>query len=331
MKTIVFFNTGWMTRYEGESDTDPIQGGGKHVETYHSGGEMFNFKPRLKKVYGYVQPVGGTLNLERILASADGDKLEDVTVVWTARHPTKGGTRVIGWYTSATLYRAYQEIDFSRPSSWNWMGREAGYFATAHIENVQLLTPDARTLLVPRGKGGMGRSNVWYADDSPAFIKEVRALIKRYAGGTPPTKPPRQPDVLKRLEVEKKAVELVIDYYEALGYALKSVEKDNVGWDLEAIHGKSALKLEVKGLSGPDLVIELTSNEYKKLNAHRTSYRICVVTQALTAPELHIFSYIQEVNKPGATKGPDVAGAWVSANGKVLALDEVISARGHCL
>ena len=168
----------------------------------------------------------------------------------------------------------------------------------------------------------MGRSNVWYAEESPAFVKEVLDFIKHYPFGKKPPKPPRQPDLLKRIAVGKKAVEVVSKHYSDLGYSLKSVEKDNVGWDLEATQGKVVLKLEVKGLSGSELTIELTPNEYKKLNAHWASYRICVVTEALTAPTLSVFTFIKEANETGA---------WVSTDGRVLLLNEVISARGHCL
>ena len=44
MNKILFFNIAWMDRYQGNSD-DKMQGGGKHIEKYGWGGEMFNFKP----------------------------------------------------------------------------------------------------------------------------------------------------------------------------------------------------------------------------------------------------------------------------------------------
>ncbi|MCC3158655.1 DUF3883 domain-containing protein [Hymenobacter sp. 15J16-1T3B] len=323
MHGIIFFNTGWMNRYAGP-DNDTIQGGGRFVEENESGGEMYNFKPHRNTMYGYVQPVrGNTINITRLGAATDDDTISDVTVVWTARHPVNGGTYVVGWYTSATVHREYQELDFTRSSTWNWNGREVGYHATASQKTVRLLTPDARTLLVPRGKGGMGQSNVWYADDNPQFVKQVLNYIQHYnSTGLPPTptkrtKAARQLDVLKRVVVEQKAVEMVRDHYTSLGYTVDSVEKDNVGWDLEAVSGKSLLKLEVKGLSGPDVVVELTRNEYKNLKADPGRYRLCVVTKALTAPQLHVFTYLQETDQ------------WVDADGFELAFEEIVSARVH--
>jgi hypothetical protein len=75
-----------------------------------------------------------------------------------------------------------------------------------------------------------------------------------------------------------------------------SVELDNVGWDLEARMEKRFLRLEVKGLSGPDLSIGLTPNEYAKMLEHRNSYHLCIVTNAITSPTLSIFRFSQETN-----------------------------------
>jgi hypothetical protein len=46
---------------------------------------------------------------------------------------------------------------------------------------------------------------------------------------------------------------LAVAHFEDLGFVADSVEGDNLGWDLEAIHGASgdSLRIEVKGLSGP--------------------------------------------------------------------------------
>ena len=314
---IIFFNIGWMTHYQGPSATDPIQGGGRYVAENQSGAEEYNFKPYRKRLYGYVQPPrSSSIRLQRIGAQLSDELITGVTVVWTARHPTAGGTYVLGWYQNATVYRDRREDTKSNHNVY--------YHAIAATSDSLLLPPDARTLLVPRGKGGIGQSNVWYADEAPEFVAKVRAYIKSYVGGgrlpKPPQtspKPPRQLDLLKRLEVERIAVELTWGYYYALGYELKSVEMEKVGWDLDAIIGKVHFKLEVKGISGPNLVVELTSNEYHHLKADRTNYRLCIVTEALTNPQLHIFTYIREKDK------------WISIEGKMLTLAEVTSARAY--
>jgi len=107
---IIFFNTGWMDFYRGISN-DTIKGGGKYVEKEGWGHEMYNFTNYEGSVFGYVQPTidykygnPDTIKIEKIGASKRDEKIEGVTVVWTAKHPNNGGTRIVGWYLNATIY-----------------------------------------------------------------------------------------------------------------------------------------------------------------------------------------------------------------------------------
>lgn len=116
-----------------------------------------------------------------------------------------------------------------------------------------------------------------------------------------------------RAKVEAKAVEVVTEHYEELGFTVKSVERDNVGWDLNIKKADlPPLKVEVKGLSGNEVSIELTPNEYKKSSL--ANYRICVVTKTLLKPKLYIFK--------------NVDGQWCDDDGNELVLKELIAARG---
>lgn len=115
--------------------------------------------------------------------------------------------------------------------------------------------------------------------------------------------------------VEQAAISAVTEYYTKVGYQVDSVERDNVGWDLTAVRDNRELKLEVKGLSGSDLVIELTPNEYKKMREHRDTYCVCIVSAALTKSKLEIFSYVA---------GSD---QWESTDRRVLNLQELVGAR----
>ena len=168
----------------------------------------------------------------------------------------------------------------------------------------------------------MGQSNVWYAENNPAFVKLVSDYIfngKIPNNGLKKSKPkgsPRQPDLLKRIKVEENAIKITTRHFENLGYVVKSVEKDNVGWDLTAAIGKTKLKLEVKGLSGKSVLTELTPNEYKNLQSDLRDYRICIVTEALLKkPRLKIFSYSAENN------------SWTNQNGERLVFEKIISAK----
>ena len=84
---------------------------------------------------------------------------------------------------------------------------------------------------------------------------------------------------------------ITTNYYKKYGFTVVSKEKDNIGWDLEADNGDTSLKIEVKGLSGDSINIGLTPNEYAMMNKYSYSYRISVVTKALTkSPKLSIIA-----------------------------------------
>lgn len=323
MFPIVFFNTGWMDSYAGiQHNHDPIIGGGAHNREQGWGGEIFNFKPYRGQYYGFVRTThGGNIKLEKLGAAKSAIQLDNVTVVWTALRPKAegGGTYVVGWYKNATVFRAER----SRPKNSRhlWEGSPIGCYAVAELADVVLLPPDARLLPVPRSKpNSMGQSHVWYAETNQNFVQQVATYIAN--GGLLPLPPGgkggkrrTQPDPLVRIAVEEQAVKTTWAYYQKLGYELESVETEKVGWDLTATNGKIALKLEVKGVSGPRIVAELTANEYKNLLLDTPNYRICVVTSALISPKLHVFAYSKRTK------------SWLSQEGLVLGIETVTSAR----
>lgn len=324
---IIFFNTGWMDFYKGILN-DTITGGGKHVENEGWGGEMYNFKNYEGLAYGYVQPKidrqygnPSTIKIEKLGASESDERISDVTVVWTARHPENGGTYIIGWYLNATVYRYEQKSP--KNAKRKYKNIPLGYYTTAKTKDIKLLSKDERVVHIRRQeKNWMGQSNVWYAENNPEFINVVVDYIfngkipNRLSKSKSKKGLPRQSDPLKRVEVEKAAIKVVVKHYENLGYSVNSVEKDNVGWDLTATNERTELKLEVKGLSGELLSTELTPNELKNLKADKKYYRLCFVTEALTQkPKLKIFAYSRDTE------------AWTSEDGTILRFDEIISAR----
>lgn len=126
-------------------------------------------------------------------------------------------------------------------------------------------------------------------------------------------KGPNQPDLEKRLLVETNAINKTIDHFQNLGFNIISVEKDNVGWDLEARKVNELLLLEVKGLSGKNISVELTPNEYK--NSVNQNYRICIVTNCLEIPILHIYKKEKQTNK------------WIDKYNRELQIEEIVAAR----
>ena len=280
---LVLFNIGWMRRYRGQTASDRIVNGGKYIRDNETGGEIRNFRPAGRHLYGYVQPPGkrSRMNLERLGAVDGADHADDMTIVFTATRP-EGGRVVVGWYRNARVWRDQQRH-----------GNRI-YFARALRGDCTLLDVDERVLPVPsagrpRGTWGMGQSNVRYVDQEDEQREFIRTLLEYMespadfevaagVGGAP-----RQPDPARRARVEQAAVDFVIAHYEGRGFECDSVEKDNKGWDLEVTRGAVKLLVEVKGCSGDCRQVELTPNEYAAMGRrrHREIYRLAVVTRAL--------------------------------------------------
>ncbi len=180
---LIFCNVGWMNHYNG-IDGDSITGGGKYNQ--HSiGHEVCNFTNNGGTLYGYVQPTG-KIKIEKLGAGKNDDFVSGVTVVWTAG-PESGGTVVVGWYKDATVYRDVQTI--AKPNKRQRENGVSSYRIQALAGNAVLLSVEQRQLIIPRAvKGGIGQSNVWFADkeESQKLVQSVMTLID---AGTLPTLP----------------------------------------------------------------------------------------------------------------------------------------------
>lgn len=313
MQPMLFFNTAWMDFYEGINDNVKIHGGGYYVEKNGYGYEIYNFKKIKGKVYGYAK-TNGRNNLLRIGADKDAESLSEVLLIFTAPHKD-GGNFIVGWYKNATVYRDYQETTMKERK---YCDEYIGYYAVAKEEDVTLLSRDERVMLfepIPKGKGGMGQSNVWYAnaDNMKDFRKRVRDFIRNYDKKKKVL--PKKKDIDIRKKIEISAVEKVTSYYKDLGYEVKSVENDNVGWDLEVKRNKTIFRVEVKGKLGSEILVNLTPNEYINMNKYKDSYRLAIVTNALVDPILYRFSFSEEKDK------------WVDDNGNILQIEKIVSAR----
>ena len=173
---VLFCNIGWMRDYNGIQG-DSIDRGGSYNKN-DIGHEVCNFSNINGRVYGYVQPTG-QIKIEKLGATKKDNFISGVTVVWTAG-PENGGTAVVGWYKNATVYRDYQAFE-SRTKLQEKNGINH-YRITALISDATLLSPEDRTLLIPRRvKGGIGQSNVWYADspESKKHVTRAIALIEK--------------------------------------------------------------------------------------------------------------------------------------------------------
>lgn len=298
---ILFCNIGWMEKYEGQTDSDQIIGGGSYVKENGIGHEVCNFRKVNGRVYGYVR-VNGDINLNRIDENNQGKFLDKVLVVWLATRP-EGNTVIVGWYNNAIVFEELQTFEeIPALQAKNGISR---YLIETAAKDAVLLPVDARTCIIPRAKtnpeqGGLGQSNIWYADQERniPIIQNVIDFIKRKESfSSIAVKRKSKPDQERKIKVEQTAIQVCRSHFEELGYEVKSVEKENLGWDLVATNGKSELRIEVKGLSGSNFLVELTPNEYKVFLKKKGDYRLAVVVNALDEPKLSICRYSLERNK----------------------------------
>lgn len=321
-EALVYINHAWMTHYKGPKG-DKAEGNFGFLRTNEIAHESWNFEPIKGKVYGYV-PRSAQIDILRLNASSADAEKEDVTVVWIAKNPRTKRTVIVGWYRNAKIYKNAEQLYLKRSPNF-----EVGYQIEAPAKDAVLLPIDARSYTIPTAKepGNLGQSPIWYGK-GPAFNKRVVEYINQ--GGRRmrrPSKAPRQTDPELRRKVEQAAIDHAIAYYESDnggGHRVESVEKDGVGWDLEAFSEDGGqLKIEVKGLSGKALVVELTPNEYAKMKSpeHRVDYIIYVLTEALSPePVAYIFRHDAILSK-----GKDLV--WKTEDGQVLRIEPIIAAR----
>lgn len=139
--------------------------------------EMFNFRPDNGEFRGFVEPKG-SIRIDRLdkQAHSSDEYIENVTVVWVSSSP-QGRTYIIGWYLNAIIYR--REIEPAADTQRIFQGNKIFFNVKAKIKGCVLLPLSERTTSVPTGKGGIGQSNMWYADDqqNPDHKKYREATI----------------------------------------------------------------------------------------------------------------------------------------------------------
>ena len=200
---ILFCNIAWMKEYRGNEDgNDTPLNGGSYVDETGNAHEKYNFFPihfegeEDSYCLGFFETKShngkdvNQMHIENIAGCElckKEESVEDVLVVYCAKHPAHNFTTVVGWYKHATVFRNYQEIEFGE-------GDFQSYNAIAKTKDCVLLPTSARSKIlqwkVPRKTGGcaygFGRANVWYAreDDKglKEFLERLSSQIESYSG-----------------------------------------------------------------------------------------------------------------------------------------------------
>lgn len=314
MTNIIVFHTAWMAEYDGDRKSFGA-GGFKYAKEHGYGHEMFNFREINGACYGYVPPTGN-LHLEKHFnVKRYAEKLDGVTIVWTAPHPEQGGRAVVGVWIDATVYREVQQ-----PTGQIARRRLVGptevaeYRCRAKAKDCVLLSPDARPIFVrprqPRSGGSWpGQHSVFYPKKGTSAMKRLQAILadialddasagKASGRKAKPARSTWQADVERRKQIEVAAIMAVGSKLQGRGYTIKSVEKDNLGYDLVATREEEVLHYEVKGRLGKEICADLSANEFDCLRLYqrerkpRVHYRIAIVTDALVNPVINEFALV---------------------------------------
>lgn len=200
MMRILFCNIAWMKEYRGNEDgKDTPLNGGSYVDETGDAHEKYNFTPvnmeGKEGLYclGFFETKshnGKDVNQMRIenIAGCEllkkEESVDDVLVVYCAKHPAHKFTTVVGWYKHATVFRHYQEAVFA-PEDIQY------YNAIANSSDCVLLPAGIRSRKVqwevPRKSNGwaygFGRANVWYASEEDmgldTSVVVIRTLIDK--------------------------------------------------------------------------------------------------------------------------------------------------------
>lgn len=103
------------------------------------------------------------------------------------------------------------------------------------------------------------------------------------------------PNETQRKKIEVAAIKQVISYYEREGFEVTDCQKDNCGYDLLVKNSKQTLKVEVKGTAFNEQHFFISRNERAK--SADPLWRLAVVVNALSIPELEIFNAEEMENR----------------------------------
>lgn len=316
---ILLCRIAWMKYYNGRANIDVPVSGAKYILKNKKGGEIHNFKNRNGKVYGYF-PFINSPSIQNLGADRTSESVKGITVVFCSKHPKEGGIRIVGWYKNATVF------SYPPPRSDN------KYFhAVAENRNARLIPENDRIFLLQEI---FGRNSLFYFSrhaEKAELLKEIKKYIanngkvsalKNKTKNTKGWKGGYQLDILKRLKIEKRAILMAFKYYrDRYGFEnVRTVERDNKGWDIEIRSKLANINVEVKGNSGSELFVQLTPNEYSIFSKNPLNYHLFVVNNTLLRkPIQRVFQFHKIGNR------------WLADDDSILKVNIVKSARINLL
>jgi hypothetical protein len=311
-----------MKYYAGVTSDDTPRHGGEYVHQHGFGHEAINFKPHNGKVYGFVELRTGTINIKRLDPNAE-KCAEDVLVAWRAR--SRRGSVIVGWYKHATVYSQLQQPIPGRSFQYRRRTISPWWIIKADHSDAFIVPPQYRFFGVPVSHKGFGSQTfVSFLDSGHDEVVSFKNKLLQYmndaeSGHYPSLRQGKKPlvDQVHKLKIERAAIDAASRYYGDQGYDVISVEREHVGYDLEARYKSDTLLIEVKGTNhrADHATVNLSPNEYRKSKSRTRQYRICIVTNALSVGQVNDFLWDPE------------EGVWRDENtGKRLSVEEATSA-----
>ena len=298
---MVLFRVEWMEKYQGlEVIQKPTFG---HIRAGLAPHESFNFQVENGDLcYGYARiSKDDNINIDR-LGEVDQDEdgneyVDNVTVVWTARHP-EGGMIIVGWYKHARIFRSEQAY----PAIVHRPFKKATFRIIANAGDVFFLDIPKRDRSLLAGLGNTWKqARPFYISEKPEFAEMERNLWKLVLGksGKAISKRGKKPPLnqARKKEIEEGAIKYVTKKFKQRGYSVESREEENVGYDLNAVSKNGeVLCIEVKGRGIKDITADFTANEYKAIRSHQKGcfnigeYIICIVTN-VGRPNMTLYEF----------------------------------------
>lgn len=196
---ILFCKIAEMKYYKGISEKDKPFNGGSFVRETGEGLEEFNFYPVCaddgnEYCFGFVETKqtrgkSNELHIEKIAGCEllkNDESVDDVLVVWCAT-TNLNETSIVGWYKHATVYRYYQEIDFSGHTD----KYDIKYFNIFAKKEDCVLIPESDrhyhiwdAPVAKKRTYGFGQSMMWYASEEKAkpYLEKLVRQINEYDG-----------------------------------------------------------------------------------------------------------------------------------------------------
>jgi len=279
----------WMKFYKGNTKQDKPIGAGAYVQENEDGGEVCNFLDINGLCYGYARmPPGRNIDIKREGASPFDTSVNDVDVIFIATNPKDGGQYIVGFYNNAIVYKKPQTIKNKKRGNHN------NYVCLCPSKSAFLVSEKDRVYDIT----GAGQANIWHASEylTNTELRRLTTYLLKVKGSLQTARKSSgsfNSNIKANAEAEMKAMEYVKQYFESNEFKVIDIHKDNLGWDFTAIKNTVEYQLEVKGLSGNFTSIDLTPNEFDKMENKKSTYLVCIVSNLGTgeAPKLDLISY----------------------------------------